>query len=37
MEAAKTQGRVELAFMVDGADITKKSTHITGGFKLIDW
>ena len=35
-DIAKTQGSMELAFTVDGANITNKMMHTTGRFKLLD-
>jgi hypothetical protein len=35
-EIATTTGGVELAWTLDGAKLTKKSGHVTGGFKLVD-
>ncbi len=35
-EIATTTGGVELVWTLDGAKLTKKSGHVTGGFKLVD-
>ena len=36
LKVAKMEEGVELAFTWDGVDITKKSKHVTGRFKLVD-